>query len=180
MARKKPSKSPLAALGSGLMLLIIAVLAGVILYKQVFLGNRITGNLPREQLAASLEQCARTHYTPLPGEFGAQDPYGVSGILSSVLQGVSGSTLNTHLQQHQVDEIKLFKIEDFFGENAQLRVTGAMQIATRVPVVGDMSARKDYQLMLYKQGGQYSFSGLKVKEPDSETWEEWPCPGQFQ
>jgi hypothetical protein len=156
--------------------LVIALVAGVIAYKQIFLGNLIAGKLPRDALGQSLQQCARTHHNPLSGLSG--DPFGTQGLVSMVLQGVSASALEIQVQ-HQVDEIKLLKIEDFFGDNAQLRVSGKMQIATQVPIMGPAVSRQSYQVEIYKQGSGYSFSKLAVRQEGQSAWQEWPCAGRF-
>jgi hypothetical protein len=176
MASKKKSKSALNALASALILLVIALVGGVLAYKQIFLGNLIAGKLPRDALGQSLSQCARMYHAPLAGQ--TADPFGTQGWMSMILQGVSANTLETQVQ-HQIDEIKLLKIEDFLGDNARMRVSGAMQISTQVPIMGPLLSRQLYQVEIHKQGNAYSFPKLAVKAENQTDWQEWPCAGRF-
>ena len=174
---KTSTKSSLNAVAYAVMLLVIAGLVSIIAYKRLFLAGKITGQLPTEKLAQSLEQCVKTYFKPLPADLAALG--GNNPLVSSVLEGISSSVIPTRLQGHQLDEVKVLKIDDFWGKNAQIKLSGAIQIGSTLPVIGNMNSRQNYTLTLFKQGESYSFSEMMVKGEKQTDWQKWACAKQF-
>ena len=169
---------------SGLILTVLAVIVAVVAYKQIFLVGRITSNLPEQRLTEGLQRCFKDNLTPemLKKELTALEQQGGSnfignlgGMLGSVLDQLSGSVVETRIEKNYLTEITVLKIQDLLGENAEVRVTGSVDVISKVPVMGDMPSRKDYQTILVKRGEEYHFNGLAVKKPESNQWDQWSC-----
>ena len=176
----KQSKTSLA---SALILTVLAAVVAVIAYKQIFLVGRLTGNIPEPALTQSLQTCLKQNMTPdmLKKELTALQQSGGSnfmnlgGLLGSVFDQLSTAVVETRITKNYLNETKVLTIQDLFGENADIRVSGSLDIVSKVPVMGDMAARKDYQTVLIKRGSAYHFDGLDVKKPESNQWDHWAC-----
>jgi hypothetical protein len=163
--------------GSGLAMLALALFIGAIGYKQLVLGSLIRNQLPYSGLAAGLENCARAYYNPLP--LNNQSGFNMDGLLSTVWSGASAEILNVRAENVVTDEIKILKVDDFFGKFAQLRVSGAMTLRATVPVWGDRVENRLFQLVLAKQDSSYAYTQLEIKGQNEMNWQAWPCSGNF-
>ncbi len=182
MAKDK-KKIPLAY---SVIIGVLAVLVMILVYKQVYLGSKITSNLPQEQFTQSIEGCLQEHIRPsLLKSLTAETPMvknsfvDVNTLLNTVLKGVSSSMVKMQITQNYITEMKLLQVEDFFGNNAQIRMTGMVEIASSAPMVGSMDAKKEYTTTVYKRGTEHYFKELAVKGQDDANWEQWQCAKTF-
>jgi phage tail sheath gpL-like len=162
-----------AGLAGGLLLGVIAVIIAVVAYKQVFLVSRVVTTFPEAKLTSGLQACMQESLTPdmLKKDFAGN----LSVMLSSVWSSLSTSMVKTSVAKNYVSELKVLNIQDFAAENAEIRVTGTLDLISEVPVIGRLESRKDYRTTVVKRGNEYHFNGLSVKKPDSQQWDEWVC-----
>jgi hypothetical protein len=183
MAKVNKKKMPLAY---SIILVVLAILVMILVYKQVYLGSQITSNLPKEQFTHSIEACLQENIRPtLLKSLTAQSPIvknsfvDVNTLLNTVLKGLSSSMVEMTITQNYITEMKLLKVEDFFGKNAQVRMTGMVEIASSAPMVGSMDNKKEYTTTVYKRGAEHYFKQLAIKGQDDANWEEWQCAKTF-
>jgi hypothetical protein len=181
MASKK--KMPLAY---SVILVVLAILVMILLYKQVYLGSQITSNLPKDPFTQGIEACLQENLKPsLLKSLTAQSSLvknsfvDVNTLLNTVLKGLSSSTVEMTITQNYITEMKLLKVEDFFGKNAQVRMTGMVEIKSSAPIVGSMDNKKEYTTTVYKRGAEHYFKELAVKGQDEANWERWSCAKTF-
>jgi len=184
MAKKADKKKmPMAY---SVVLIVLAILVMILVYKQVYLGSQITSNLPKEQFTQSIESCLQEHIRPsLLKSLTAQSPIvknsfvNVNTLLNTVLKGLSSSMVEMTITQNYITEMKLLKVEDFFGNNAQVRMVGMVEIESSAPMVGSMDNKKEYTATVYKRGNEHYFKQLEVKGTDESNWEQWNCAKTF-
>ncbi|MCV6637030.1 hypothetical protein [Candidatus Albibeggiatoa sp. nov. NOAA] len=183
MAKKDKKKLPMAY---NVAIVISAILVMILVYKQVYLGSQITSQLPQPQFTQSIESCLQEHIKPtLLKSLTAQSPVvknsfvDVNTLLNTVLKGLSSSMVDMKITQNYITEMKLLKVEDFFGNNAQVRMTGMVEIESSAPMVGSMDNTKEYTTTVYKRGDEHYFKELSVKERDEANWEQWRCAKTF-
>jgi len=174
MAKAKKSHNP----ATTAMLFVLAVIIAVIAYKQIFLVSMVTSNLPEDNFTKGVESCMQENLAPAALETVTQGNnlkgfWGdlLGGIVSS---GVTGNVVNVTVGKNYITEVKVMKL-DFFGKNAQMRISGAVDVTSTMPVVGETKMKKDYTTMLFKRDGDYYFERLSVKDEQATDWQEWAC-----
>ncbi|MCP4702926.1 MAG: hypothetical protein GY862_39600 [Gammaproteobacteria bacterium] len=178
---KKTGKK--TSIGASAILLVVAGLVAFIAYRQIFLAGRITGNLPKEALTRSLEACVQENVSPsMLTSLNTQNQSNLSssfidlqGMLKNVLGNVSSSVVKARVTNNYINEVKVLNFEDLLGKNAQMRISGAVDIAFEVPVIGQMDGKKEYQTVLVKRDKEYYFNALSVKGEKEANWKEWSC-----
>lgn len=172
---KAAKKLPLA---TSMMISVLAIIIAFIAYKQIFLVSHITSNLPEEALKQNIEACVKVNFTSemLTSLSPNNAFFDLKGVLNSVLQGISTSVLaNTMVKNNLITEVKVVKIDDFFGKNAQIDVTGSIDVIAHVPVIGETQSNKEYKLSLIKRGSEHYFDTLSVKDREATQWTDWAC-----
>jgi len=165
-------------LTTNIMIGILAIIVAFIAYKQIFLVSYITSNLPEDTLKQNIEACVKTNFT---GEMlTSLSPnnafFDLKGVLNSVLQGISTQVLvNTTVKNNLITEVKVVKIDDFFGKNAQIEVTGSIDVTTNVPVIGETQSNKEYKFSLIKRENEHYFDTLSIKDRAATQWINWAC-----
>jgi len=180
MAKSKSKKTSLA---TTILVIVVAGIAAVIAYKQIFLVSQVTSNFPEAKLTRGIEACMQSHLTPnmLKDNLQAMNEFvNVQELLGGVWSQFSNTVATTTVQQNFITEIKVLKIQDFLGATAEMRISGSVDLLSKAPVVGDVLAKKDYMTVVYKRGEAYYFNQLSVKKPESNQWDEWACSQQLQ
>lgn len=174
-SNKSTKKLPLA---TSILIGVLAVIIAFIAYKQIFLVSNITSHLPEDALKQNIEACVKTHFTGsmLTSLSPNNAFFDLKGVLNSVLQGISTTVLvNTTVKNNLITEVKVVKIDDFFGKNAQMDITGSMDVIAQVPVMGETQSSKEYQLALIKRGDEHYFDTLSIKDREATEWTQWAC-----
>ncbi len=174
---KKASSKPVS-IASTLIVIVAAVIAAFVAYKQIYLVSKVTANMPEQAMSRGIAVCMQKHVTPaqLKQELAKTDlNLNLGNLLGSMWDTVSSSVVEVEIKKNYISEVKVLSIQDFMGKNAEMRVTGSVDVVSKVPVVGEIANRKDYQLVLVKRDQQYHFNGLSVKKPDSAQWDDWQC-----
>lgn len=176
---KAQKKLPLAY---SIILIVLAILVLVIVYKQVFLGSRITNQLPKAALTTAIESCLQENLRPslLQGlaeknSLVKNSFMDVKTLLNDILQGISASMVNMEIKQNYITELKVEEITDFLGNHAQVRVKGVVEVESSAPTLGNMLAKKHYLTEVYKRDSDFYFEHLSVKEPEQANWQKWAC-----
>ena len=165
--RKKPS------LATSIMLGVLAVIVAAVAYKQIFLASYVSSQLPDAQLAKSIESCVQAHFTP--SLFSGLTKNNAAPDVQQLLSGFLGGVVPITVQQNYITEVKVLELEDFLGRNAQIRVVGSVDLALRVPIMGDLKSQKDYMTTVFKRDESYYFKTLSIKDGEATQWTEWPC-----
>jgi len=176
MARKKSSKP--VSIASTVVVIIAAIIAAFVAYKQIYLVSKVTAHLPEQAMSNGIAACMQENVTPaqLKQELAKTDlNLNFGNLLGSVWDSVSSSVIEVQIKKNYISEVKVLSIQDFMGQNAEMRVTGSVDLVSKVPVVGELSDRKDYQLVSVKRDRRYHFDGLSIKKTDSAQWDEWQC-----
>lgn len=180
---KSKAKLPLAY---SIILIVCALLVAILVYKQVYLGSQIVANLPQQRFTQGIETCVNGHVRPgLLKSLTAQSPIvknsfvDVATLLNTVLKGLSSSAVEMKITKNYITEMKITQIEDFFGQNAAIRMAGVIDISASAPILGSMDSSKEYLTTLYKRGNEYYFQQLSVRERDTAQWEDWACAQSF-
>lgn len=177
--------------GGGRMLLFVAaIIVLLVVYRQLVLGAYVRGQVPEAKLQTALQACVQDHVSLSQlsslQSLKAKESMGMSssisslqGIFKDILNGMSAGMVQAQVKTQYVTEIKVLGLEDFFGQNAQMRISGAIDIQYQVPVIGILEDNQQYQLQLNKRGEQFNFIRVSVKKPDQSNWSEWECTQQF-
>jgi hypothetical protein len=176
MAKKNRSKP--ISVASTVIVIIAAVIAAYISYKQIYLVSKVTANLPEQAMSTGIGACMQKNLTPakLKQDLAKTDlNLDLGSLFGSVWDTVSSTVVETRVEKNYIGEVKVLSIQDFLGKNADMRITGSVDVVSKVPVAGEFRNRKDYQLVLVKRDKKYHFDGLSVKNPDSQQWDVWEC-----
>lgn len=176
MARKTSSKP--VSIASTVIVIVAAIIAAFVAYKQIYLVSKVTANLPEAAISDGIAACMQKNTTPaqLKEELAKTDlNLNFGNLLGSMWDSVSSSVVEIEVKKNYIGEVKVLNIQDFMGKNAEMRVLGSVEFVSKIPVVGEINDRKDYQLVLVKRDTHYHFDGLSVKKPDSAQWDEWQC-----
>ncbi len=164
---------------STLILAIAAALVAVIAYKQIYLVGKVTTALPEAALTASLQRCFQEHLTPTMLQSGARTDLGMDLDLGRLMGGVLGQLssglVETRVTKNYLGEIKVLRIQDLLATHAEMRVNGSLDLLSRVPLMGEIPLRRDYQVTLMKRDDQFHFDGIAIKATDSAQWDRWDC-----
>lgn len=184
------------SLAVNILLVVVAVLVGVVAYKQIYLAGQLSASLQEEPLTEALEHCFASHAQPAMfreefaklglnseelGKLGLNsaatglDWKGLWGSLGGLFGGVSQKVVTVEIQKNYLTEIKVLKIQGFTPHTGKMRVTGTVEMKYQVPVVGGKDATKDYRTVVFKRGEEMYFNELDVKKPDSAQWDQWQC-----
>ncbi len=179
MATRKTTKK--TSLATHLMLTVLSLIVAAIAYKQIFLVSQVSSTIPQEGLTQALQRCVQNNLTPQmlkqgwAGEqLNSQLNFDVKSLLGDMFSQVSQNLMDTTITQNYMTEVKVMKV-DWFGKQAQMRVTGSIDLTSKAPVIGSIKAQKDYQTQVFKRDNSYYFDTLSIKKRDSQQWDEWTC-----
>ena len=173
----KNKKNPITSI----LLLVVVLLVIVIAYKQVYLVSKITTALPETALTDSLKKCVQDHAnTDMVNDLATKNNIDVAsfnwgGLMDKLIDKIPNQVMSIELAKNYLTEVKVTEVGDFVGKNAQIAITGALDIVYSVPVLGDTKEKKNYQLLLIKRDKSYYFKEVSVKKPDQSNWETWAC-----
>lgn len=188
---RRRSKSSTKGNGSGRLLLFAsAIVVLLVVYRQVVLASYVRGQIPEVKLQMALETCLQQNVSLSQlsslQSLKAKESMGISssigtlqGIFKDILNGVSAGVVQTEITAQYISEIKMLSLEDFFGQNAQMQINGAVDIRHQVPVIGVLEDHKQYQVKLNKRGEQFNFLQLSTRKDDKAEWTVWECSQQF-
>ena len=170
---KKKRTRKKACLATSVMLSVLAVIVAAVAYKQIFLASYVSSQFPDSLLAKSIESFVQEHFTP--SLFTGLAKTKTASDVQQLLSGFLGGVVPVTVQQNYITEVKVLELEDFLGQNAQMRVVGAVDLTLRLPTMGDLESHKDYMTTVFKRDASYYFKTLSLKDDDATEWTEWPC-----
>lgn len=171
MAKKTKPLSPMLNAG---VLLIAGLIILFIAYRQIVQGGQLQQALPTAALTQALQTCVAEHASP---DFVRQGLAQVDQgrLAASLWQQLSRSLLDTQVEQNHIDEIKVLRIRDLWAKNAEVRVTGVLELVATAPIVGRLSSRYYYTTTLIKNQEQWHFNRVAVRANPNNDWQHWDC-----
>ena len=180
--RKRSSSKKKTSFATNMMLMVLSVIVAAIAYKQIILVSQVASHVPEAKLTQALEVCLQENLTPnmlqqtwAGNNLSDSFSFNVQNLLGNVWGQVSQNLVETNIIHHYITETKVMKVQDWLGKQAEIRLTGSLELVSKIPVIGDIDTKKNYQLHLFKRNEQYYFDGLSIKNADSQQWDKWAC-----